>query len=82
MTIQEFNDAYRIESDVRSYQSVAITPNGTVEYGPLDEVTETVKYLLINRETRNLDRVYEVHSEEDLLQCLRDDFQLTFSFHK
>ena len=79
MTREEFNKKYYIEATVISYQRAELAEDnsyGEFEYGSMEEVLDTVEYIVMTQEYHDNVMVYEGADEEDFFEELKEKFNI------
>ena len=79
MTREEFNKKYYIEATVISYQRAELSednPYGELDYGPMEEVLETVEYIVMSQEHHDNVMVYEGAEEDMFFEELKEKFNI------
>ena len=79
MTREEFNKKYYIEATVISYQRAELAEDnsfGELNYGPTEEVLDTIEYIVMSQEYHDNVMVYEGSDEEGFFEELKEKFNI------
>lgn len=81
MTIEEFNNNYRISIQVSALQSAALAPKTSdgepaIAYGSIDEIMNTVDMAVYDKETHEEVLLYDGDNEEQFLEEVYKEFNI------